>query len=431
MERTEILSILADWNFWAKDINTGIRRDELLLNIINASKTKEIVVVKGVRRSGKSTLLLQFCENLINSGVRKEDTLIINLEDPRFRNLDLDLLNKVYEIYLTELNPSRDHYVILDEVHVVSGWEKFARFLHENKKVNVFITGSSSKLLSSEYSTVLAGRHFDIEVDVLSFREYIKFLGITANTLQEIVSKRHEIKRALKNYIKWGGFPKVTLVKGEVEKRELLDTYFRDIIIKDIALRHKIKELEKLEALAKYYLTNIATLQSFNKIKNFMKLSLDTIERFSQYLSDVYMMSLIKKFSYSEKEQLLNPRKIYCVDTGLRNSVAFSFSKDIGRLIENIVFSELKREKFEIFYWKDTREVDFIAKRGKKISDAIQVCWDISNPETKKKEIKPLIEACKQLKLKHATIVTEEIEKEEHIDGIKIKYIPLWLWLLA
>ena len=429
MEKMEILAILSDWNFWAKDMDTGIQRDGLLHSLTSAAKAKEIVVVKGVRRSGKSTLLLQFCKNLINSGVRKEDILIINFEDPRFSAIDLGLLNRIYETYLTELNPRHEHYVVLDEVQVVSGWEKFARFLHENKKVSVFVTGSSSKLLSSEYSTVLAGRHLDIEVGVLSFAEYLTFLGIRAATAQEIAAKRHEIKRALKNYIKWGGFPKVTLVNDETEKKELLNTYFRDIVIKDISMRHRIKELEKLESLAKYYLANTATLQSFNKIKNFMKLSLDTVERFSQYMSDVYILSFVRKFSYSEKEQLLNQRKIYCNDTGLRNSVAFVFSKDMGRLAENIVFNELKNQKFEIFYWKNGQEVDFITKKGKKISDAIQVCWNMSDPKTKEREIMPLVEACTQLRIKRATIITEETEKEENIGGIKVKYVPLWLWL--
>lgn len=142
------------------------------------------------------------------------------------------------------------------------------------------------------------------------------------------------------------------------------------------------------------------------------------------------MMHFVKKFSYSEKEQILNPKKTYASDTGLRNSVAFVFSKDIGRLAENIVFNELKRRKLEIFYWKNGGEVDFVVKNKRKISDIIQVCWNISEPEKKEKEIKPLLELCKKLKLKHATIITEETEKEETEKGIKINYIPLWKWLL-
>ena len=239
MEKLEILDILIDWNFWKKEIETGVKRQDLVKQIFEVSKTKEIVVIKGIRRSGKSTILMQFCKELIISGIRKEDILIINFEDPRFKEMNLDLLNKIYEIYLTEISPKEKHYVILDEVQSVKGWEKFARYLHENKKINVYVTGSSSKLLSSEYSTILAGRHLDIEITPLTFKEYLEFKGINTNNLLEISKNKLIIKREFQNYLKWGGFPKVVLTDSEKEKKELLETYFRDIIIKDIIFRKK------------------------------------------------------------------------------------------------------------------------------------------------------------------------------------------------
>ena len=284
MEKLEILNVLNDWNFWRKEIDAGIRREVIVKKIKEISKAKEIVVITGIRRCGKSTCLLQFCKDIINSGIRKEDILIVNFEDPRLNNLNLDLLNKIYEIYLTDLNPNKKHYVILDEVQLIEGWEKFARFLHENKKINVFVTGSSSKLLSSEYSTVLAGRHLDIEIKPLSFREYLFFKKIEVKNALDISQKRHEIKRAFADYLKEGGFPKVTLANKE-NKRDLLEVYFSDITIKDIVQRYNIKEVNKLNELAKYYLTNVSTLQSFNNIKNVLKLNLDTDEGFSYYLS--------------------------------------------------------------------------------------------------------------------------------------------------
>ena len=432
MEKIEILNVLNDWNFWRKEIDIGIRREILVQRIEELSKAKEIIVITGIRRSGKSTLLLQFCKDLINSGTKKEDILIVNFEDPRLNNLDLDLLNKIYEIYLTELNPSKKHYVILDEIQLIDGWEKFARFLHENKKINVFVTGSSSKLLSSEYSTVLAGRHLDLEIKPLSFKEYLFFKKIITKNNLDISQKRHEIKRAFANYLKEGGFPKVTLAVNENDKRDLLEVYFRDIIIKDIVQRYNLKEVNKLNELAKYYLTNISTLQSFNNIKNVLKLNLDTVERFSYYLSSVFLLNFVKKFSYSEKEQILNPRKVYCVDNGLRGSVAFVFSDDYGRLVENLVFSELNKKDSEIYYWKNSNqeEVDFIIKKKQKITQAIQVCWNIEKPETKKREVSVLVKACKELKLKEGLILTEDTLSNETIEGIKIYFQPIWKWLL-
>jgi predicted AAA+ superfamily ATPase len=433
MEKSEILDVLNDWNFWRKEIDVGIRREIIVKRIEELSKTKEIVVITGIRRCGKSTSLLQFCEDLINSGTKKEDILIINFEDPRLNNLNLDLLNKIYEIYLTELNPSKKHYVILDEIQLIDRWERFARFLHENKKINVFVTGSSSKLLSSEYSTVLAGRHLDFEIKPLSFREYLFFKNIEIKNDLDISQKRHEIKRAFATYLKEGGFPKVTLVDNEKDKRDLLEVYFRDIIIKDIVQRYNIKEVNKLNDLAKYYLTNVSTIQSFNNIKNVLKLNLDTVERFSYYLSSVFLLNFVKKFSYSEKEQILNPRKVYCADNGLRGSVAFVFSEDYGKLAENIVFNELNKKDSEIYYWKSPKqeEVDFVVKKKQNIIGAIQVCWNIGNPETKKREVGALVKACKELKLKEGLILTEDTSSNETIEGIKIYFQPIWEWLFG
>ena len=432
MEKSEILDVLNDWNFWRKEIDVGIRREIIIKRIEEISKAKEIAVITGIRRCGKSTSLLQFCKDLINSGTKKEDILIVNFEDPRLNNLNLDLLNKIYEIYLTELNPSKKHYVILDEIQLIDGWERFARFLHENKKINVFVTGSSSKLLSSEYSTVLAGRHLDLEIKPLSFKEYLFFKKIEIKNDLDISQKRHEIKRAFANYLKEGGFPKVTLADKETEKRDLLNIYFRDIIIKDIVQRYNIREVNKLNDLAKYYLTNVSNLQSFNNIKNVLKLNLDTVERFSYHLSSVFLLNFVKKFSYSEKEQILNPRKVYCTDNGLRGSVAFVFSGDYGKLAENIVFNELNKKDSEIYYWKNPKqeEVDFIIKKKQKIIQAIQVCWNIEKPETKKREVGVLVKACKELKLKEGLILTEDVLSNEIIEGIKIYFQPIWKWLL-
>ena len=432
MEKSEILDVLNDWNFWRKDIDVGIRREEIVNKIKELSKAKEISVITGIRRCGKSTSLLQFCKDLINSGVKKEDILIINFEDPRLRNLNLDLLNKMYEIYLTELSPSSKHYVILDEIQIIDGWEKFARFLHENKKISVFVTGSSSKLLSSEYSTVLAGRHLDLEIKPLSFREYLFFKKIGVKNALDISQKRHEIKRAFGDYLKEGGFPKVTLANNEKDKKSLLEVYFRDIIIKDIVERYNIKEINKLNELTKYYLANVSTLQSFNNIKNVLKLNLDTVERFSYYLSSVFLLNFMKKFSYSEKEQILNPKKVYCADNGLRNSVAFVFSEDYGRLAENIVFNELNKKDVELYYWKSQKqeEVDFLVKKKQKIIKAIQVCWNIEKQGTREREVRILVKACKELKLKEGLILTEDVSLSEAIEGIKISFQPIWRWLL-
>jgi predicted AAA+ superfamily ATPase len=232
------------------------------------------------------------------------------------------------------------------------------------KKVHIFITGSSSKLLSEEYSTLLAGRHVDIEIFPLSFSEFLKFKGVSIRSRIEMMKFRHRIRKLLDEYLEFGSFPKVVLI--EEGKEELSNNYFRDILIKDVQRRFNVRETGKLEELAKYYLTNISTLQSFNRTRKLINLSLDTVERFSKYFSIARLIFFVPKFSFSVKEQILNPKKVYCMDSGLRNMVSFKFSEDIGRIAENVVFLNLLFRNKEIYYWKDHagKEVDFVVKEG-------------------------------------------------------------------
>jgi len=433
MEKNEIIEILLDWNYWGNYKDDSIERPEYLERIRGLAKTKEIVIIKGVRRSGKSTITAQFIRKLIEEKkTAPERTLIVNFEDPRFYDLNLNTLNKVYESYLEKVQAVPE-YVILDEVQEIAGWEKFARFLMEAKKINVIITGSSSKLLSEEYATLISGRHVDIEVFPLSFKEFIFFKGLRINKEVEKIKERYRIKGYLREYMEFGGFPKISLV-GEMEKKAILQGYFEDILIKDVQKRFNIKEVHKLEQLAKYYLTNISSLHSFNKIKNILNVSLDTVERFSRYFSVARLFFFVPKFSFSLKEQILNPKKVYCIDVGLRNSVGFKFSEDLGKITENIVFlSLLEREnEGDIFYWKNTKhEVDFVIKEKKeKIKALIQVCWNSSKEETKKREMESLIEASEQLNCNRLMVITEDYEKEEEYKGKTIHFIPLWKWLL-
>jgi len=430
MEKDEILKILVDWNYWGNYKDESIEREKYIKDIDHLLKTKEIVVIKGVRRAGKSTLILQFMRKLIEDDLNEKNVLVVNFEDPRFRNLNLELLNRIYDVYLEELQPDEEHYVVLDEVQEIDGWEKFARYLHEAKKVNVCITGSSSKLLSEEYSTLLSGRHVDLEIFPLSFEEFLGFRGVSVKGRVELIKFRHKIKNILREYIEFGDFPKVALIKEG--KKELLNNYFRDILIKDIQKRFNIREVGKLEELAKYYLSNISTLQSFNRIRKVMNLSLDTVERFSKYFSIARLIFFVPKFSFSLKEQILNPKKIYCIDPGLRNIVSFKFMEDFGRIAENIVFLNLLFRNKEIYYWKDYsgKEVDFVLKEKLKVDQLIQVCWDLSDEKTKEREIRGLLKAMKEFKLNEGMIITEDYEGEEEVKGKKIIYTPLWKWLL-
>jgi len=427
MEKEKILEILENWNFWKQKQNTGIKRKEYLEKMEKFSKTGQIVSVIGVRRSGKSTLMLQFIEKLFQKGLKPKNTLYVNFEDPRFLGeFSLELLNSIYETYLEYLKPNKKPYIFLDEVQNVPCWEKFVRSLHERKLAYIFVSGSTSKLLSSEFGTVLTGRHLPIEIFPLSFQEFLNFKGIKVQNKIDLVHEKIKIKRMLNEYLKFGGFPQVVLSQ---EKKEILSAYFNDILTRDVIEKYKIKRMNEIKTLAKYYLTNISSLISFRAVQKFLKIPLYTIERFSEYLCSPYLIFFVKKFAYSLKEQQVNPRKVFSIDVGLRNIVSFNFSQDLGKIYENVVFLEFLKKKKEIYYWKDKKECDFLIKeKGKKI--AYQVCTKIEDAGVKQREVAGLFEAMEKFNLKEGVIITQDYEKEEKVEGRKIKYIPLWKWLI-
>ncbi len=432
MALRDLMEIVSDWNFWGGFRDDSLPRPLYMRQMAEVEKAKEVVTLKGVRRSGKSTIVTQFLKDKISGGLAPENTLIVNLEDPRFTAPSLEMLNRLYEQFL-DMFPSGEYlHVVLDEVQEVKGWEKFARFLRETGKASVYVTGSSSKMFSEEYGTLLTGRHLDVAVMPLSFGEFLGFKGVKYGSEPAIIKQRHLIRNYLMEFMESGGFPKAALIEKS-QKMPLLQTYLSDVLMKDIIRRFKIREAGRLEALAKYYLTNVATVQPFNRVKVPIGVSLDTVQRFSAHLSAAGLFCFVSKFAYSLKEQMLNPRKVYVIDTGLRTAMGFRFSEDRGRLMENIVFIELLRRGYEVFYWKspNNREIDFVVKKGRAIEALVQVCDDIDRPQTRRREVDALMEASKHLRCSRLLIITDIVEAEEKIKSRHtVTLVPLWRWLL-
>ncbi len=423
-----IIEILEDWNFWKKEPATGILRKSYVKKLEKFIQTEQVVVVTGVRRAGKSTILKQYIHSQIRKGEERKNFLYVNLEEPKFRSeLSLEFLQRIYEAYLELLNPAPKPFLFFDEVQLIPGWETFVRGLHEKNKASIFVSGSSAKLLSKEFATVLTGRHIDIKVYPLTFLEFLEFKKLTIKDKLDVVSQKLKIKQLLKEYLEYGGFPLVALKE---EKKEILTNYFEDILSKDVAERHRIKKVEKLRGLAQFYLANVSSLASFRKIKEFLGLSLDSVERFSFYLEEAYLLFLKTKFAYSLKEQEINPRKIYCIDNGLKNLVSFKLSENFGSSYENAVFLQLLVQEKEIFYWKGKRECDFLIKQGTKIINAMQVCCDF-NKGNEERELSGLLETLSEFKLKEGIIITADLEETRKINHKIVRFIPLWKWLLT
>jgi len=433
MDKNLILEILQDWNSWKKNMETGKERSAYLTNCLRLLESNIVLALIGIRRAGKSYLMRQVAKSLIDGNTPPENILIVNFEDPRFTEFYSDLLPEIYETYLEFLKPSVKPYILLDEIHNVPGWERWVRTIHELSRAKIIISGSTSKILSSELSSILTGRHLDLYVYPLDFGEFLSFRNIRLNDQLDILAKKVEIKTLFREYMEWGGFPEVILSEN---KKQLLLTYFDDILTKDIERRYKIKKGEILRTLARFYLSNIAKPVTFNSLRKFLNTATITVEKFSSYLEEVNLIFFTRRFSFSVKEQDKSARKVYATDVGLANSVGFRFSENMGRLMENMVAIKLKKRQslnpnLEVYYWKENnREVDFLIKDGLQVKELIQVCWDINDLEVKKREVKALENALKSLHLSEGLVITGDYEDKEEINGVLIKFIPAWKWLL-
>lgn len=405
------------------------------------TRTDLVNDVVGVRRSGKTYMMFLSMKGLMKS-VDRRRVVYINFEDRRLLPLDEGYFDAIVEfIHSEELLKLGKLYLFLDEVQRIQGWEKYIRSIYDEFKgqIKIFVSGSSRSLLSKEYAKLLTGRHITTVVFPLSFEEFLDFKGLDVGKKYLTEEDRARIKRLLGEYLEFGGFPEVVLSQ---EKERILEQLFHDIITRDVLERISLRKPGVIEEIAHYICSNIASLISFSKFSRMLrsrgiKISVPTLENYFGYLRDAYLFFDAPIFAYSVKDQLQYPRKLYCVDNGFVNVVGFKLGKDMGRLYENVAAVELFRWASEkpgrgIYYWKDKagREVDFAVKEGTKVSQLIQVCYDISGPDVKEREVRSLLRAMEEFRLREGTVVTSDFEGEETGNGKKIVFKPLWKWLM-
>lgn len=345
-------------------------------------------------------------------------------------------MNEIYEAYLDYQKPKEKPYIFLDEIQEVKDWEKWPLMVKELEKAYIAVSGSNAHLLSKELATLLTGRRLDVEIFPLSFKEFLKFNSIQAD--DGIDYRKDDIKKMLESYIENGAFPEIVFKEN---KKEFLISYFNDLLKKDLFGRYSIRKADKFKGLIKFYLSNITSSITFSSLEKTFGISDETIDKFSGYFEEVYLLMFLKRFSIKIKDQEKSPRKVYALDTGISNAAGFRFSENLGILDENIVFIELLRRRnfdmnLEVYYWKDIygKEVDFVIKDNLEIKELIQVCHDCSEVKTKKRETSALLKAMEELKLNSGTIITnkrEDQEGEEKIGDKIIRYKPLWKWLLG
>lgn len=380
--------------------------------------SKNILAYIGVRRCGK-TVIAVTC-----GGSIEERMFYMNFEDPFFvTNDNVEILEKLVDMFV-EIYGHEPGLLVFDEIHNIENWERWARKTVESRRYKMILTGSSSRMLASDISTALTGRCLKQTVWPLSFKEWLDFLPEKAATEYEYLAR-------LRRYLKWGGFPAIALEPDEKIKREILLNYLQDIVYKDVVNRYEIRNAHALNQIVQYYFANISCLHSFTKVKNAFSLNLETVQEYSACLNTAFLFFYVNRYHPNLKVQARDPRKLYVVDTGLRNANTFSASGDIGRLAENAVYVELRRRGGEMYYYSEKGEVDFITVKGNAPAGAIQVCYDnMDNAVTYNREVRALVNCLKDLKLKEGLILTENRHETLKEDGLVIKFIPLFKWLL-
>ncbi|EDY34178.1 hypothetical protein ABOONEI_2862, partial [Aciduliprofundum boonei T469] len=385
------------------------------------------ITLVGLRRTGKTYLLYQTIQKLIERGMRIERLFYINFEDERIGNMDSKDLSQIVEIYRKYNPDAKSMYLFLDEIQNVKGWEKFVRRLLERRNARLFITGSSSKLLSKEIATTLRGRSLSYHLFPLSFKEFLKFKEFK---LREplIEDDRGMIKKYLDEYTNFGGFPEIVNYE-EILKIRTLQEYLDLIVYKDLVERYGIKKIGVMKALIKATVKNFGNRISVKKLYNSLgsgnELSKNKIYEYFSYLDDIGFVIPVRKFSYSEIESMRSMPKLYVVDNGFPTLYGM---KDMGRRIENIVAVELMRRKYYYnptqefaYYMAGNKEVDFVVYEGQRVKELIQVCYDVSDINTKNREIDALIRASKELKCNDLKIITWDHEGQEEVEGKKIE----------
>ena len=433
LNKSVLIEILSDYNLWG-NFNKNIKeRPEYNLTLSKNLESETINIIKGIRRSGKSSI----CEKYIQDNYNNKDSLIINLEDPRLPvNMDSNMLMDMLQAYYEYISPDNLKIAVIDEAQNADGWERFARYLVETKNIKCVVTGSSSKLLSDEYSTLITGRHIDILVFPLSFNEFLNFRGIQINSSLDVINKKFEVINMLNEYIEYGGFPEVVLVNDADVKNNLLKNYFNDIIIKDVAKRYKIRNIPELEQISMELISNIGDISSLRSVSRSYNISLGTVERYFKYLSSSYLFMTLDKFSYSKRKQNKSLKKVYSIDTGIYNALSFKFSKQDSKKMENIVAIELSRRinnsNKTLYYWKDyyNHEVDFVINDNDKVDELIQVTYSSSYGSIEKREVENIIRAGEELHCANLKIITWDYESIKEFNSVKIHFIPLWKYLL-
>lgn len=380
---------------------------------------EEIIIISGVRRCGKSVLLQQIRDRL------PQKDYFFNFDDDRLGNFTVENFQQLYEVFI-ELY-GEQNYFYFDEIQNIAGWEHFAKRLYNSGK-KVFITGSNARMLSKELGTYLTGCYIAIELYPFSFSEFLDFreqqhlLGDIFGTIA-----RGEIQSAFNDYLKQGGFP----IYLRSEDGIVLKTLYDNILYKDVMVRNQIVNEREVKELVYYTVSNIGKPLTYTSLAKVIGVkNPTTVKNYLEYIENTYLLFSLSKLDYSVKAQLRNPKKVYAIDNALVSRLGFHFSGEEGRLLENMVYIELRRRGGEIFYHNSgSAECDFVVRDGFRVVQAIQACYLLGSSDTREREIRGIQDAMDTYQLLEGTIITNTHEEELKYGDKMIHILPAWKWL--
>ena len=401
IKQSDLIAVIDFQKERLKSSEDDLERD--LLKSLPASLAQHALIISGIRRCGKSTMLGQ----MIKEGI--DDAFFINFDTPKLYNFEISDF-EILDLIISEKGYKR---LFFDELQIIDGWEVYVRQkLDEGYKV--FVTGSNASLLSRELGTRLTGRHITKELFPFSFQEFFNYRHLKPD------------RDALLEYLDKGGFPE--FIKNN--NVDILTTLFEDILYRDIAVRYNIRDVKSLKRLLLYLVANVGNLVTATKLTQLLGIkSSATILDYFSFFEQTYLLNLMPRFSYSYRAQLVNPRKIYVIDNGLINAVTPSFSRDYGKKLENVIYWSLRKQNKELFYFNETgSECDFVVCRNNEVEELIQVCYDLSIENTYREQ-KGLADAMTFFKKNTGTIITLNQTDEISYEGKHIKVIPAYKYL--
>jgi predicted AAA+ superfamily ATPase len=366
---------------WQHKYKSYIKRDALD-KLISYLPLKQIITITGIRRCGKSTLAKQLINYLINNNTHPQNILFLNLEQPFFlnHNHNAQYLDVIFNEYLKLCNPQGRVYVFFDEIQFFHNWQVYIKSQYENNNIKYILTGSNSSMLSNELNTLLSGRSLNVHLQTFSFSEFLNYKNIDYSNEIARTKNKILIARAKDEYLLWGGFYEVFNAPDDEVKRDILLSYTKNIIYQDIIPRYKIRNNEIIEKLLFYLLENPGLILNYTTLANTFNISDKTIKEYLKYLEEVFLIARIDKFHHKTKEMIKSSKKVYILDNGLLQ-LSLRNKQNMGNSLENWVFNILFLPQ-NLYYLKEDKEIDFYEN-----NNLYQVCFDISDANTKKREI--------------------------------------------